>query len=161
MILDARLQYYGNDADDLDFPLYGDTEEGAFLAWRPGAGAPWVEYPDYEWQGGALTNGSGIFKVLKLRKGQYAFAKGDVSVGIEPDAGGLALAVFPNPASEQLTVRLEPGEGEVQIFDAAGRKVGQRLAGGDATVVWDVSDWAPGVYVAVAGHRRARFVVER
>lgn len=160
MILDARLQYYGNDAEDLDFNLYGATEEGAFLAWRPGAGQPWVEYPDYEWQGGSMTNGSGIFKILKLRKGQYAFAKGDVSVGIEPLAEAEELAAFPNPASDQLTVRLEPGDASVQIFDAAGRKVGQRNASGEV-MVWDVSDWAPGVYVALVGERSAQFVVQR
>ena len=78
-LLDARLNYVGNDDTDLDAGLYGDTEEGAFLAWRPRAGAPWVQYPDYDWQAGSLSNGSGVFKITKLRKGHYAFAKGDVS----------------------------------------------------------------------------------
>ena len=35
--LDARLQYYGNDADALDYELYGGTEANGFLAWRPDA----------------------------------------------------------------------------------------------------------------------------
>ena len=158
MVLDARLQYYGNDDTDLDFPLYGGTEEGAFLAWRPGAGEPWVEYPDYEWQGGSLTNGSGIFKILKLRKGQYAFAKGDVSVGIE-SPHDQELAVFPNPASDVLQVPLEPGDETVVIFDGQGRKVGQRSARGELNVQWDVNGWEPGTYVVVVGSRSARFVV--
>ena len=158
MVLDARLQYYGNDDTDLDFPLYGGTEEGAFLAWRPGAGEPWVEYPDYEWQGGSLTNGSGIFKILKLRKGQYAFAKGDVSVGIE-STHDQELAVFPNPASDVLQVPLEPGDETVVIFDGQGRKVGQRSARGELNVQWDVNGWEPGTYVVVVGSRSARFVV--
>ena len=44
-LLDARLNYVGNDDTDLDAGLYGDTEEGAFLAWRPRAGAPGSNTP--------------------------------------------------------------------------------------------------------------------
>ena len=66
--LDARLTYVGNDENDLDHGLYGDTEEGGFLAWRPLAGAPWVQHPHYTWQAGSLANGSGVFKIAKLLK---------------------------------------------------------------------------------------------
>lgn len=157
MVLDARLQYYGNEAEDLDYPLYGTSEEQAFLAWRPRAGEPWVEYMDYEWQGGSLTNGSGIFKILNLRKGQYAFAKGDVSVGVA-EAKPLVLTLYPNPAVDQITVLLEPGEDTVQIFDALGRKVAQRSAS-SSRMIWDVSDWENGTYHAVVGDRSAVFLV--
>ncbi len=102
-LLDARLNYVGNDVTDLDYGLFGDTEEGGFLAWRPRAGDPWVQYPDYEWQAGSLSNGSGLFKISKLRKGHYAFAKGDVSVGMENPANfSLELVLQPNPSSEIL-----------------------------------------------------------
>ena len=102
-LLDARLNYVGNDVTDLDYGLFGDTEEGGFLAWRPRAGDPWVQYPDCEWQAGSLSNGSGLFKISKLRKGHYAFAKGDVSLGMETPANfPLELALQPNPSSEVL-----------------------------------------------------------
>ena len=54
--LDARLQYYGNDADALDYELYGGTEANGFLAWRPDASEPWQECESYEWQPGSLAN---------------------------------------------------------------------------------------------------------
>jgi hypothetical protein len=81
-LLDARIQYYGNTPDGLDYELYGDTEANGFLAWRPDASSPWQECTAYEWQPGSLANGSGLFRVSDLKKGQYAFAKGDVSANI-------------------------------------------------------------------------------
>ena len=81
-LLDARIQYTGNSADDLDHELYGNTEANGFLAWRPDASEPWQECTAYEWQPGSLANGSGLFRVFDLKKGQYAFAKGDVSAHI-------------------------------------------------------------------------------
>jgi hypothetical protein len=100
-LLDARLNYVGNGVNDLDHGLYGDTEEGAFLAWRPSAGEAWVQYPDYEWQAGSLSNGSGLFKISKLRQGQYAFARGDVSLDVDDSVveSSVALTLSPNPCT--------------------------------------------------------------
>ena len=104
-ILDGRLTYVGADSTDLDFDLFGTSEEGAFLAWRARAGDPWQQYPDYDWQAGSMTNGSGVFRLSRVRKGQYAFAKGNVALavedGIEPEAP--ELQVMPNPTSDVLT----------------------------------------------------------
>ena len=148
-LLDARLNYVGNDDTDLDAGLYGDTEEGAFLAWRPRAGAPWVQYPDYDWQAGSLANGSGVFKISKLRKGQYAFAKGDVSVALQevPTARTPELTLMPNPASETLRWSLkEPRPSEalvVTVFNAAGQLV---HSASHAEGHVDVSTWPRGTY---------------
>ena len=148
-LLDARVNYVGNDVNDLDVDLYGDTEEGAFLAWRPHAGAAWVQYPDYEWQAGSLANGSGLFKISRLRKGQYAFAKGDVSVGVgEPEASpSLGIVLAPNPVSDILTwtnpVGAERSDLHVEFFNPSG----QRVAKGNArSGQWNVSDWPRGTY---------------
>ena len=127
-LLDARLNYVGNDVNDLDYDLYGDTEEGGFLAWRPHAGAPWVQYPDYDWQAGSLSNGSGLFKISKLRKGHYAFAKGDVSLGLaEVTSSELDLTLLPNPCSEVLRWegldRSFPEALSALVFNAAGQQV--------------------------------------
>ncbi len=104
-ILDGRLTYVGADSTDLDFDLFGTSEEGAFLAWRARAGDPWQQYPDYDWQAGSMTNGSGVFRLSRVRKGQYAFAKGNVALAvedaIEPEAP--ELQVMPNPTSDVLT----------------------------------------------------------
>ena len=104
-ILDGRLTYVGADSTDLDFDLFGTSEEGAFLAWRARAGEPWQQYPDYDWQAGSMTNGSGVFRLSRVRKGQYAFAKGNVVLAVEeatePEAH--ELQVMPNPTSDVLT----------------------------------------------------------
>ena len=148
-LLDARLNYVGNDDTDLDAGLYGDTEEGAFLAWRPRAGSPWVQYPDYDWQAGSLANGSGVFKISKLRKGQYAFAKGDVSVALQEVATSSApeLILMPNPASETLRWSLEgPRPSEilvVNVFNASGQLV-HSAPHTDSHL--DVSTWPRGTY---------------
>ena len=148
-LLDARLNYVGNDDTDLDAGLYGDTEEGAFLAWRPRAGAPWVQYPDYDWQAGSLSNGSGVFKITKLRKGHYAFAKGDVSVAVENLAGvaDLALTLSPNPAHDVLEWRglpLDPSRpATVEVFNTGGQLVATANLS-DRRL--DVSQWPAGTY---------------
>jgi aminopeptidase N len=104
-ILDGRLTYVGADSTDLDFDLFGSSEEGAFLAWRARAGDPWQQYPDYDWQAGSMTNGAGVFRLSRVRKGQYAFAKGNVALAVEEATKPQApdLQVMPNPVSDILT----------------------------------------------------------
>ena len=123
VLLDARLQYYGNNADQLDFELYGNTEENGFLAWRPDASAAWQECLDYEWQPGSLTNGAGLFRVLNLRQGQYAFAKGDVAADVSTLEPNQTLQLWPNPVQETLNLQLEQLVESVRVTDALGRTV--------------------------------------
>ena len=161
-ILDARLTYVGNGEDDLDFDLYGDTEEGGFLAWRPRAGAPWVQYPDYDWQAGSLANGTGVFKVSRLRKGQYAFAKGDVSVAVvEPYQDEKGLMAFPNPSHSVVGLRApglwsleELAHCRMTVTNASGQLHWSQKGW---TQSLDVAQWARGTYtlevVTPAGKR--------
>ena len=46
LTLDARFNYVGVDSDELDWDLFGNTEENGFLAWRPDSDSPWEQYPD-------------------------------------------------------------------------------------------------------------------
>jgi hypothetical protein len=161
-ILDARLTYVGNGEDDLDFDLYGDTEEGGFLAWRPRAGSPWVQYPDYDWQAGSLANGTGVFKVSRLRKGQYAFAKGDVSVAVlEASYEEEGVLAFPNPSHSVVGLRA-PGlwsrdeleHCRMTVTNASGQ---MHWSHRGWTSSLDVAQWAQGTYtlevVTAAGKR--------
>ena len=146
-LLDARIQYYGNSPDGLDYDLYGDTEANGFLAWRPDASSPWQECTAYEWQPGSLTNGAGLFRVSDLKKGQYAFAKGDVSANVaEVEITGLTL--WPNPTSETLNISSNAGISAFQIFNAKGQQVAN-VANTNASnaLTIDVSAWAKGWYV--------------
>ena len=144
-VFEARLNYNAISESDLDFDLFGESEEGGFLAWRPHSGSPWVQHPDYSWQPGSLSNGGGVFKISRLWKGQYAFAKGDVSLNVPESSNPLTLALSPNPTSQ--VVRLEDVPQGMDfawdILDAQGRMV---INGDCGQRSWNVSTWAPGVY---------------
>ena len=161
LVLDARLQYYGNDPDMLDYELYGGTEANGFLAWRPDTGSPWQECEAYEWQPGSLANGAGLFRVLELKKGQYAFAKGDVSVGMETAASGVELNLWPNPASTELTVSANSGLDGLEVWNASGQHViAARLPANTQQWTVDVSDWSAGTYFVRTGKGTQSFIVE-
>ena len=160
-LLDARIQYYGNSPEGLDYELYGDTEANGFLAWRPDASAPWQECTAYEWQPGSLTNGSGLFRVSELKKGQYAFAKGDVSAHVA-EAAATGLSLWPNPTSETLNISSTAGISAFQIFNAKGQQIANASHANASTALKiDVSTWAKGWYVfeSVRGASQ-RFMVE-
>jgi hypothetical protein len=152
LLLDARFTYRGGDEDELDYDLYGQTEADAFLAWRATAADPWVEYPDYEIQMGSAFNGSGVFKVSRLRRGQYAFANGDVSVGIEGPVSGLLASegtVYPNPAQDGVRIVPPTAAAELQVVDGAGRQVFRLTVSPGVARALDVESWKRGVYVMV------------
>lgn len=145
LILDARIQYDGSDSDELDHDLYGVTEADAFLAWRSGAGEPWVEFPDYEWQSGSLSNGAGLFRIPQLLKGQYAFANGDVSLDVEATQSR-SWSIGPNPAVNDVQVLGEHGR-LVEVFDGRGACVLRIRSGDDTPVSFSVANWPAGSYV--------------
>lgn len=67
-----------------------------------------------------------------------------------PRPGALSLRATPNPVADRLTVELTTpggGEGTLEVFDARGRRVETRAFTGTEGVHFDVSGWAPGVYL--------------
>lgn len=78
---------------------------------------------------------------------RYAVASEDT-----PEAGGLTLAVGPNPTAGPLTLRLGGAVAEVTLeaFDALGRRVWTQDRAGRQPVEVDASGWAPGLYVVRA-----------
>ena len=151
LLLDARFTYRGGDEQELDYALYGDTEEEAFLARRASPADPWIQYPDYTLQMGSAFNGGGVFKVSKLRRGQYAFANGDVTVGVEsidPDDAA-AHRVFPNPARDAVRVLWPAEAAGLSVQDAAGREFHRVNGVRSGTVALDVTAWPRGTIVLV------------
>ena len=141
--------------------MYGDTEANGFLAWRPDASSPWQECTAYEWQPGSLTNGAGLFRVSDLKKGQYAFAKGDVSSNVT-EVEITRLTLWPNPTSETLNISSTAGISAFQIFNAKGQQVANvSNTNASNALTIDVSRWAKGWYVFedVRGDSQ-RFMVE-
>ena len=103
----GQVSYVGNTAGSLDNNLFDVTEAEAVLIYRENAASSWDVYADYTWVPGSLTNGLGSMKIDRLRKGDYAFANGNIEAAIPKlSTHSAAFTVFPNPASEQLTIRL-------------------------------------------------------
>jgi hypothetical protein len=89
-----------------------------------------------------------LFKIPRLRKGQYAFAKGDVTLGLEPisDEPQAAFSVAPNPATDVVSWAWEMGpehEAKLEVYDATGRLV-DAVQASDRSM--DVSSWPSGTY---------------
>ncbi len=87
----------------------------------------------------------------------------DVFYGIEEEISANVIEVYPNPASEIITIKVE-NAGKIQVLDMTGRlvyNVGTTI--GKESVV-DVSKWSAGVYlvrVEVLGEVWTRKIVKR
>lgn len=87
----------------------------------------------------------------------------DVFYGIEEGISANLIEVYPNPASEIITIKVE-NAGKIQVLDMTGRlvyNVGTTI--GEESVV-DVSKWSAGVYlvrVEVLGEVWTRKIVKR
>jgi hypothetical protein len=123
----AQLSYVGNTTTSLDNDLFDVDENNAVLIYREKAASPWKVYSDYTLVAGALTNGLGTIKIDVLRKGDYAFANGDQTIGIfdlmEKES---SVVIFPNPVNDQLSIQFESttkGKKIVSIFNDLGQLV--------------------------------------
>lgn len=150
----GRIFYNGSLTTDLDFDLYNEGEEQAVLLYRENASQPWNIYPDFTLGSGTLTNGDGSFVIDSLRRGQYAFANGDISAAIKPAVNPLQLAlnIFPNPAQDRLTVNGSWPSKEVALFDihALNGRLVQRSSGyveEGFSKSFDVSGLSDGIYM--------------
>lgn len=149
LTLDARFSYVGSDSDQLDYDLFAITEQDAFLAWRPDSDSEWVQYPDYEWQAGSLENGNGTFKVLSLRKGQYTFANGDISLNLPEATLDADFNLYPSPASSHINLNWIGSADAVSIYDNAGRCVKRSSISQAQTTRLDITSLPSGNYIAV------------
>jgi hypothetical protein len=150
----GRIYYNGSLATDLDVELYNAGEEQAVLLYRPDASHSWEIYPDFTLGAGTLSNGDGSFVIDTLRRGQYAFANGDVSVAMKPisDNQTAQWLMFPNPATNAITVSGDYPVREVALFDvyASNGRFLQRSSGyvgPGLTKTLDVSALSDGQYV--------------
>jgi hypothetical protein len=152
-LFEGRVNYYGEDEYDLDYSLYSSTEADAVLVYRENSSMPWEVYPDFTLTAGNLFSGTGNIKMDILRKGQYAFANGDPSVGVEEgvvDNAGLLL--FPVPAGDQLTISSETnldGLVFIDVYNVQGQLI-QRTgisADGNFTKTIDTKNLEAGNYV--------------
>jgi len=126
--LSGRVNYRAVDEFDIDIDLFENTEADAVLVYRPNNSEPWKVYPDFTITAGNLFNGAGNIKMDVLRKGQYAFANGDASVGLAESESTFSnsLIVYPIPAIDviNLSGKLEEAtQVFIDIFDIQGHLV--------------------------------------
>jgi len=148
-VLRARFMYLGSTPGQFDQALINGDETGMVMVWRPNADAPWQIHPDQVLTAGSTTNGTGWIDVNTLYKGQYAFAKASGFIGVEEQASAAAFAVFPVPADEAITVRLnKPANGALQlkVLDAQGKLVMHAVRQTAAELRIDTRALAPGAY---------------
>ena len=123
----AQVNYIGNTVESLDYVLYHGDENNAVLIYRESAKFPWRLYSDYTLIPGSLTNGLGYFKIDKLIKGDYAFAKGDPSASLtQLNSEEKKISIFPNPTNDLLNVYLPQMEKEfvqISIYSEMGQLV--------------------------------------
>jgi hypothetical protein len=103
--LRAQVNYIGNTIESLDYDLYHGDETNAVLIYRESAKFPWRVFSDFTLVPGSLTNGLGYIKIDTLKKGDYAFAKGDAAVSLmQLNSDTKKIKVFPNPTNDFLNV---------------------------------------------------------
>ncbi|MFN0032304.1 MAG: T9SS type A sorting domain-containing protein, partial [Flavobacteriales bacterium] len=161
--MEGKVNYNGSDPEELDYTLYSDGEEEAVLIYRPNASVAWQVYPHFELGSGSLTNGDGSFNISFLKRGQYAFANGDITVGIDESeiAKGTSLLLYPVPTDDKLNVKGNYNGNETALFDVYNTE-GRLVMRSSATVSgtfekqFNVSALEAGIYVlrayTVHGH---------
>lgn len=110
----------------------------------------------------------GAFTGRTLISGDYIELNADTtlcnlpSVGIEDPALAPNVSLYPNPATDRLTVDVQHDQPvEVEIFDLVGNRRWKGTIGREKALV-DLNGWAQGLYfVRVNGNSIHRFVIQR
>ncbi len=115
----GKIYYNGSDPDELDYDMYNAGETDAVLLYRPSSHYAWEICPDFTLGSGSLTNGDGSFVIDTLRIGQYAFANGEMSVGMKEQASENVqeLLLYPVPAKDVLKIKGQWSIHETVLFD--------------------------------------------
>lgn len=153
----VTLNYKGSGVNDLDHDLTNMPEDSLTLVWRPRPGVAWGQYPYYKKYPLNTTDGNGFVKIDTLLPGDYAFAAGSLplATGVFDlgKNGSTEVAIYPNPASTQVTIQamLPPMQkaAQVAVYDATGKLVRQipaQVTGALLAQTLDVSALQPGIY---------------
>jgi hypothetical protein len=78
------------------------------------------------------------------------------SVGVAENSRNHALTVFPNPASDRITISADEEILSIRVLDMQGRTLQQQAETLIRNVQLDVSSLAPGTYMAVAHTQSGR-----
>ncbi len=125
----ATVFYDGRGSvDQLDTELFAKTsssEDSIRLLFRPAAGQPWAEYPNYQKTGATNTDRFGAIQAKQFRAGDYTIGKG-VSTLIatdEPQPTEFFATTTPNPAVDFLKITAAENFSKLVIFNQLGQTV--------------------------------------
>lgn len=118
-ILDARINYTGGNARELDYDLTQNTEDSIILVYRPNGNANWLEYPYYKKIKVLPTDGRGFIELEKVLSGQYAFANGPSGIFLKSDHQIVDMfQLYPNPATDEIRIEWnENGSGNAEYIE--------------------------------------------
>jgi len=144
----------------LDEDLVSITEDSLALFYRPNAGSPWVHYPHYvkNVQSNS-SNGWGRMELSQLLPGDYIFGNADPTIGLDEHAE-MSIELFPNPASESLTIKGLSSASRIEIVDYQGRSKYKATASNESLRL-DISNWKVGAYLIITNQGVERFEVVR
>lgn len=146
----GTFEYNGSTSSStghMDNDLFiNNNEDSLIFLYRSSPAEQWTELDDYTVEtGGSLTNKRGDVVVNDLRLGEYVLAIRDAQVGI-PESQKSPLTVYPNPASDVITIRSFESGLTLSIIDLTGRLVYSDPSASKDLVV-DCSDWPAGTYL--------------
>ncbi len=152
----VTLNYKGANPGDIDHDLTNMPEDSLTLVWRPRPGIAWGKYPYYKKTPLNLGDGNGFIRIDSLLPGDFAFAAGSLplATGVFDlhEKQTVELEVFPNPASESVTVQTMLSANapiKLELLDATGKLLRQeslQLNGGLLAQTFDVGNLPSGVY---------------
>ena len=153
----------------LDEDLLSHSEDSIILLFRSDSREPWLEYPFY--QKNILVNpnnGIGRMELTKVLVGEYVFANGVSSIGIDENtAPKINLKLYPNPSDNVLRIETKKLKEDVSffVFSAAGTLVKQGLIekhSGKSIYELNTEDLSAGTYVLSLNSATTKtFVVQR
>ena len=156
----GQVNYIGNTIESLDYDLYHGDETNAVLIYRESAKFPWRVYSDYTLVPGSLTNGLGYIKIDTLKKGDYAFAKGDVAASLtQLNSEEMKISIFPNPTNDLLNVYLPQLETEfvqISIYSEMGQliQVHKVKQNENRIITMDVKSLSKGNYIITVDSKK-------
>lgn len=156
-------------AGSLDADLLSHSEDSLLLLYRKDARDPWLEYPFY--QKNILNNpnnGIGRMELSKVLTGEYVFANGVSTIGIdEKNEKRINANIYPNPADSLLKIETKKLKEDIAyfIFNTNGKLIDQGIIArhnGKSSHEISTENYAPGSYIiSFNGSTAQAFIVER
>jgi uncharacterized protein YdeI (YjbR/CyaY-like superfamily) len=147
-----------------DFPLDGNlatvTEDSVLLMYRYDAYDDWTEYWNYSKNVmGSSTNGFGRMSMTKVLPGQYTFANGVSTIGIN-ETYREAIKVYPNPTSNYLQLENIELQSLIILYNIQGKEVINKLATSSSIKI-NVQHLPSGSYILQIGGLQEKIEIIR